>query len=51
MAPTDQDLAAFKELTADLVPIQAQFKRLVDADTPAFNTLLKQNHLSAAIEP
>ncbi|HVB38372.1 MAG TPA: hypothetical protein VND92_07535, partial [Vicinamibacterales bacterium] len=51
MAPTDQALAAFRELKADLVPLQAQFKQLVDSQTPDFNKLLKQNHLSAAIEP
>jgi photosystem II stability/assembly factor-like uncharacterized protein len=51
LAPTDQALAAFAELKADLVPLEAQLKRLVDSETPDFNKLLKQNHLSAAIEP
>lgn len=51
MAPTDQDLAVFSELKSDLVPIQNQFKQLVDTETPDFNKLLKQNHLSVAIEP
>src|SRR6185312_2714454 len=37
MAPSNQDLAAFKELTPDLVPTHVQFKRPVDTETPAFN--------------
>ena len=51
LGPTSQDLAVFDELKTDLVPIQSQFKQLVDTETPDFNKLLKQNHLSMAIEP
>jgi photosystem II stability/assembly factor-like uncharacterized protein len=51
LGPTEQDVAAFKELQEDLVPAQGQFDQLVGSETAAFNSLLRQYHLTAAIEP
>jgi len=39
------------EFKQQLAEIQAEFKRFVEGDTRAFNAALKQNHLTAAIEP
>lgn len=50
-APTAQQIAVNNEFKQQLAQIQAEFKQMVGTDTPAFNAQLKQNHVSAAIEP
>jgi photosystem II stability/assembly factor-like uncharacterized protein len=51
LPPTVQDVAVNDEFKQDIVKYQSEFKQLVDSETPAFNELLKQNRISAAIEP
>lgn len=51
LAPTAQQIAVNDEFKQQLAEIQAEFKRLVEGDTRAFNAALKQDHLTAAIEP
>jgi hypothetical protein len=51
LAPTAQQIAVNDEFKQQLAEIQAEFKRFVEGDTRAFNAALKQNHLTAAIEP
>jgi photosystem II stability/assembly factor-like uncharacterized protein len=51
LPPTAQDVAVNEEFKQDIAKYQREFKQLVDSETPAFNKLLQQNHVSAAIEP
>lgn len=51
MAPTAQQIAVNDEFKQQLTEIQNEFKRFVENETPAFNSMLKQNHVAAAIEP
>jgi photosystem II stability/assembly factor-like uncharacterized protein len=51
MAPTAQQIAVNAEFKQQLAAIQAEFKQMVESGTPAFNALLKQNHVTASIEP
>lgn len=51
LAPTAQQIAVNDEFKQELAEIQAEFKKFVEGDTRAFNAALKQNHLTAAIEP
>ncbi len=51
LAPTAQQIAVNDEFKQQLAEVQAEFKRFVEGDTRAFNVALKQNHLTAAIEP
>jgi len=51
MAPTAQQIAVNDEFRQQLAQIQGEFKRFIETETPAFNATLKQNHVTAAIEP
>jgi hypothetical protein len=51
LAPTEQQIAVNDEFKQQLAEIQAQFKRFVQSETPAFNSTLKKEHVAAAIEP
>ncbi|HEV2385627.1 MAG TPA: hypothetical protein VGS20_00075 [Candidatus Acidoferrales bacterium] len=51
LGPTAQETAVNAELKQQLAAASSEFKQLTDSATPAFNSLLKQNHLTAAIEP
>jgi photosystem II stability/assembly factor-like uncharacterized protein len=51
MAPTTQDVAVNDQFEAQIAQLQPEFDRLVHVETPAFNRLLKQNHLTLAIQP
>jgi photosystem II stability/assembly factor-like uncharacterized protein len=51
LAPTAQQIAVNDEFKQQLAQIQAKFKRFVDTETPAFNSTLKKDHVTAAIEP
>jgi hypothetical protein len=51
LAPTTQQVAANEEFKQQLAQIQAEFKQFVESTTPSFNAALKQNHITAAIEP
>ncbi len=51
LPPTAQDVAVNDEFKQDIAQYQRQFKQFVDSETPAFNKLLKQNHLSVSVEP
>ncbi|HEV2386127.1 MAG TPA: hypothetical protein VGS20_02620 [Candidatus Acidoferrales bacterium] len=51
LGPTAQQVAVNDEFKQQIAQIQGEYKQLVGSDTPAFNALLKQNHLTAAIEP
>jgi len=51
LGPTAQQVAVNGEFKQQLAQIQAEFKRFVSTETPAFNATLKRDHVSAAIEP
>jgi photosystem II stability/assembly factor-like uncharacterized protein len=51
LAPTAQQIAVNDEFKQQLAEIQAEFEQFVGGETRAFNAALKQNHLTAAIEP
>lgn len=51
MAPTAQQIAVNNEFKQQLNEIQNEFKQFTATQTPAFNAALKQNHVTAAIEP
>ncbi len=51
LAPTAQQIAVNDEFKQQLAEIQGEFKQMVGHDTPAFNSMLKQNHVTASIEP
>ncbi|HLW80917.1 MAG TPA: hypothetical protein VKS20_02630 [Candidatus Acidoferrales bacterium] len=51
LAPTEQQIAVNDEFKQQLAQIQAQFKRFLQTETPAFNSTLKKEHVAAAIEP
>jgi hypothetical protein len=51
LAPTAQQIAVNGEFKQELARIADEFKRFVSTETPSFNSTLKQNHVSAAIEP
>lgn len=51
LAPTAQQIAVNGEFKQELARIAGEFKDFVSAETPSFNATLKQNHVSAAIEP
>jgi photosystem II stability/assembly factor-like uncharacterized protein len=51
LAPTAQQIAVNDEFKQQLAQIQAEFKQLVESGTPTFNAVLKQNGVTAAIQP
>jgi photosystem II stability/assembly factor-like uncharacterized protein len=51
LAPTAQQIAVNDEFKQQLVQIQAKFKQFIESETPAFNSMLKKDHVTAAIEP
>ena len=51
LPPTAQDVAVNDEFKQQIAQLQSDYKQLVDSETPAFNKLINQNHLYAAIEP
>jgi hypothetical protein len=51
LAPTAQQIAVNDEFKQELAQIQTEFKHFVDTDTPEFNSVLKKDHVTAAIEP
>jgi photosystem II stability/assembly factor-like uncharacterized protein len=51
LPPTAQDVAVNDGFRKEIAQYQGDYKQLVESQAPAFNKLLKQNHLSVAIEP
>ena len=51
LTPTAQQIAVNDEFKQQLAGIQEEFKQFVERDTRAFNAMLKQSHVTAAIEP
>jgi hypothetical protein len=51
LAPTAQQIAVNDEFKQELTRSQEEFKQFLTDETPAFNSTLKENHVTAAIEP
>jgi hypothetical protein len=51
LAPTAQQISVNDEFKQELARTQGEFEHFVAAETPAFNSTLKEDHVTAAIEP
>ncbi|MGH9486691.1 MAG: WD40/YVTN/BNR-like repeat-containing protein [Terriglobales bacterium] len=51
LGPTTQQVAVNQQFQQDLARIQSRYSLLVGPETTAFNALLRQNHVTAAIQP
>jgi hypothetical protein len=51
LGPTNQQVAVNNEFKSELATVSAEYKKLIEADVPAFNAAMKQRGVTTTIQP